>query len=91
MTLFNLDQREEIADLLESPTWITLMGYVDHCVKNLETRVLTCDVEGSDRAFILRASELKGAREMRKMLTKINEHVNFTEKEKRNVEIKKGR
>lgn len=76
------DQKENLADLLQSPAWEAVLVLCEMCVENLESQVLTADVTKSDRDLVIRKAKLDGARDLQKFIFNARNQVGHQKKER---------
>lgn len=62
------DQREDLAELLDSPAWDAVLALCQMSIDNHESRVLTADLKVSDREIVLLKARLEGARDMQRSI-----------------------
>lgn len=85
MTKLNQDQKEELAELLDSPAWEAVLALCQISVENHENRVLTCDMTANDRELVLRKARLEGARDMQRSIHNVREAIGMTKKRERKI------
>lgn len=83
MTKLNLEQRESLADMMDSPAWDALLTYVQMSVENHETRLLTCDMSVNDRELILRKARLEGAMDVQRSIMSMKRNIGSSKKKER--------
>lgn len=83
MTKLTQEQKEDLAELLDSPAWGAVLALCQIAIENHESRVLTADMTSSDRELILRKARLEGAREMQKSIYNVRDSIGSTKRKER--------
>ncbi len=68
MTKLTQDQKDNLAELLDSPTWDAVLVLCQISIDNHESRVLTADLKTADREIVLLKARLEGARDMQRSI-----------------------
>lgn len=84
MTKLTIEQREELADMLDSGNWETVLMLCKISLEHHESRLKTCDISKNDRDLVLAKARHEGAEDMYKLLANVREHIGGAKrKEKR--------
>ncbi len=76
MTKLTLEQREALADIVDSGNWEAVMALCQIAVEHHESRLRTADIDKGDRPLVLLKARLEGAQDTQRLLAKVREHVN---------------
>ncbi len=82
MTKLTIEQREQLADMLDSGEWDTVMALCNIAVENHQNRLLCTDISKNDRDLLMNKAKLEGAQDVHRLLDNVREHIGGIKKGK---------
>ena len=74
MTKLTQEQRDDLADMMDTPAWSAVITLCQMGVEAHQNRVYTSDITKSDREIVLAKARLEGAQEIQRLIFNAREH-----------------
>ncbi len=83
MTKLSIEQKEKLADMVDSGEWDTVMVLCGIAVENHENRLLCTDISKHDRDLLVNKAKLEGAQDVRRLMDNVREYIGHSVKKKK--------
>lgn len=80
MKKLSIEQREQLADMVDSGEWDTVMALCGIAIENHQSRLLSTDISKNDRDIVLNKAKLEGALDVQRLMDNVREYVGITKK-----------
>ncbi len=80
MTKLTTEQKEQLADMVDSGEWDTVMALCGIAVGNHQSRLLTTDISKGDRDLLMNKAKLEGALDVQRLMDNVREYIGVIKK-----------
>lgn len=84
MMKLSIEQREQLADMVDSGEWDTVMALCGLAVENHQNRLLCTDISKGDRDLLINRAKLEGANDVRRLMENVREYIGGAGKKRGN-------